>query len=550
MPSLLSTKVKKLAHHEDTGGVTVAFVTRHCAQGNRINPEHVPKDVGNPVATPFAVRQTLANAAAEAHVGEVWDAGNAFQHVLKPGEERKVYITPGPLMIKWFRDRFPQRKLPTDDGSGYVIQLGTSLQGTHEAGLEWYTILRMALRHPDAGFIQCIEEPSIFRLREGNAAMNVVISTDDCLVTSNCQALCKRIKCHMSKFFNMKVHTGSGVLNFLNLRIVQTSQGISFDQTEHIEAALAAVFPEDERVNPVANYWDTDLEWDLYYSPILTGKELQEVERQYKGSARHHIGVLQHMYHWSRIELGYPCNRLSSFASFPTLALFQQIKKVYRCLAGMPHRPIFYPRNIDLRSKTALRQEVSVGDVISVEVPNHLAMFADGGENKSKYDKRAIGCTIITFGTVATDWKASTLPSLHTSSTNSEIQTYYIAARALTVARPVQNFLGSPVIGAVPIFEDSEPTRAAIKSENVTPRVRHIATYVNYSHEQYIQGISSPEAINTSLQVADIGTKALARPDRTKHHNRLIGVPFYPKEGTEHYRLLKLDRFNKSFREE
>ena len=105
-------------------------------------------------------------------------------------------------------------------------------------------------------------------------------------------------------------------------------------------------------------------------------------------------------------------------------------------------------------------------------------------------------------------------------------------------------------MGAVPIFEDSEPTRAAIKSENVTPRVRHIATYVNYSHEQYVQGVSSPEAINTSLQVADIGTKALARPDRTKHHNRLIGVPFYPKEGTEHYRLLKLNRFNKSFREE
>ena len=46
-----------------------------------------------------------------------------------------------------------------------------------------------------------------------------------------------------------------------------------------------------------------------------------------------------------------------------------------------------------------------------------------------------------------------------------------------SVSQSHRSVSSSKRMGAVPIFEDSEPTRAAIKSENVTPRVRHIATY-------------------------------------------------------------------------
>jgi hypothetical protein len=56
--------------------------------------------------------------------------------------------------------------------------------------------------------------------------------------------------------------------------------------------------------------------------------------------------------------------------------------------------------------------------------------------------------------------------------------------------------------------------------------------------------------IDTHNQLADIGTKNLHRPSRTPLHHHAIGVRFYPAKGTEHYRLLCLETFDKTFRED
>ena len=131
---------------------------------------------------------------------------------------------------------------------------------------------------------------------------------------------------------------------------------------------------------------------------------------KHKGSVRHHGGKYQYLCEWTRPDLMFFCCRMSAFNITPNNSVFQQIKKGYRCLAGCFHRPIFYPRGIDLRGSTTLKCEVSVGLYKEFAMTNHLAMFADSGERKSMYDNKAIGCTITTFnGGIATDWKASTL---------------------------------------------------------------------------------------------------------------------------------------------
>ena len=65
-----------------------------------------------------------------------------------------------------------------------------------------------------------------------------------------------------------------------------------------------------------------------------------------------------------------------------------------------------YPRGINLRDKHTFSQQVSVDKVITNELTNHLGIFADGGERKSIFDGRAIGCLVVTFGGVVTAWKA------------------------------------------------------------------------------------------------------------------------------------------------
>ena len=181
---------------------------------------------------------------------------------------------------------------------------------------------------------------------------------------------------------------------------------------------------------------------------------------------------------------------------------------------------------------------------------NHLALFADSGERRSLYDNKAIGCVITTFAGTAVDWKDSTLRIQHTSSTDAELQTYYVAARLVTKMRPIQNFLGSKVSGPVPIYEDSEPTIKIVNSTNPTNRIRHIATHASYAHERKVVGDSEPAHIPTSLQIADIGTKNIGRVLRNRHLLNMIGFKHYPPKGSDHYKALQLDLYHESFRQD
>ena len=95
--------------------------------------------------------------------------------------------------------------------------------------------------------------------------------------------------------------------------------------------------------------------------------------------------------------------------------------------------------------------------------------------------------------------------------TDSELQTYFIASKLVTVARPVQPFIGNLSPGPTPICEDSKPTIAIIQSSNIMPRARHNGSCYAYSHEQYMNETSEPIYISTSLQPADVGTKALPK---------------------------------------
>jgi len=548
IPSVLVPGVKKLGPSE-TGGDYFTFAPRHCARGDSIRKEDIPLYRGNPVATSSGIRQLVANAAADGDTLIVYDVANAFQHTMRMLDRRDVYITLGPIQRQWFLERFPVGTVPEDDGSGYVVQLLTEFQGLHDAGKQWYLLLRKVLIDV-LKFKQSPEDPGLLRLiRAGAQRMNVALSTDDCLVAYNNQEIVDYVDTGLDRFFDIKKNTGS-VISFLNLRIIQSPYGISLDQTELILEYLSHYFSRGEKVNPCADFWDDDLEDELYNGLILEGPELRAMEKEHRGSLRHHGGKWQHIAEWSRPDFMYFCNRLSGFYLSPTHAAFKQVKKAYRGIAGCYHRPLFYPRGINTREKSVLKCEVSVGLIKEHTMSNHLAIFADSGERRSLYDNKAIGCTITTFGGTATDWKNSTLRCQHTSSTDAELQTYYIAARLVVQTRPIQNFLGSKVDGPVPIYEDSEPTIKVVKSTNPTSRIRHIATYASYSHEQESIGNSEPIHVNTNLQLADIGTKNVGRVVRVRLLAMIIGLKHYPPNSSNHYKFLQLDEYNKSFRQD
>jgi hypothetical protein len=69
----------------------------------------------------------------------------------------------------------------------------------------------------------------------------LALATDDVLFLSKTRTPFLFLRTELDKLFDLTVNEGS-VLKFLNLRIVQSPAGISFDQTNHIRSVLLAEY--------------------------------------------------------------------------------------------------------------------------------------------------------------------------------------------------------------------------------------------------------------------------------------------------------------------
>jgi hypothetical protein len=109
-------------------------------------------------------------------------------------------------------------------------------------------------------------------------------------------------------------------------------------------------------------------------------------------------------------------------------------------------------------------------------------------------------------------------------------------------------FIGVPydLIRPLQIFGDSQPCIDACEANSVTTRVKDLAVSLAYIHEQLEANIIELEKIDTTLNIADSGTKPYPSPTHFRHYDHIIGVRFYPPIKSEQYQLLKLHKFIKS----
>ena len=87
----------------------------------------------------------------------------------------------------------------------------------------------------------------------------------------------------MERFVPVTIQEGNA-LKYLNIRIVQTDQGISIDQTHHIRTKILDLwFPPGtvERLKPADTPYRTDSEYEQALNKQLpaTGEELAKLEK-------------------------------------------------------------------------------------------------------------------------------------------------------------------------------------------------------------------------------------------------------------------------------
>ncbi len=117
------------------------------------------------------------------------------------------------------------------------------------------------------------------------------------------------MKQELEKLFDLTVCEGS-ILKFLNLRVVQSPSGVSFDQTQHIQCTILSEYFQD--IPPTSIPWqlypfslDAGFEKKLYESPPLTGIALMNATKKFCFTFGRVLGSLMHITTVSRPDLAY-----------------------------------------------------------------------------------------------------------------------------------------------------------------------------------------------------------------------------------------------------
>jgi len=141
------------------------------------------------------------------------------------------------LYQQWFRRKWPQHPTNQVPSNQLALQTLKSIQGTKDAGRDWFKLVDKFLQNPKIGMVPCTAFKGVYLWLHNNTTSYLCLTTDDMmLATSNHNnyiELCDSLE----QFFDY-TSSDTTTLSFINIRIIQSDLGISIDQTKHIEYSI------------------------------------------------------------------------------------------------------------------------------------------------------------------------------------------------------------------------------------------------------------------------------------------------------------------------
>ena len=538
IPSIIACSVKP--HGEGQ----YKFNSRHCANGNDQVKGIDFENSYSPTASASSVRTTFAYASINYLILALLDVVNCFQSTLVPNSKRIVVRAP-PLFMKWYRWRYPEHKYDESASGKYVIQILRGLQGDREIGRQWYLLLRTIL--VKFGCKQCPHELALYYWKRGEDILLINTSTDDFLCAFSRVEIFYELRDFVTKFVDVTTQEGP-ILKYLNLRIVQSQYGISFDQTEHIRDTILDPWLKNskERVKGFHTPWPTDRAAEKEIAEVLPAgpQELKALEREFGGSHACINGKYMHITVWSRPDLGYATTRNARYTPIPSRVTFNRTNRIKRYLYYHPHRPFMYPR-MPLHGFHIIRNNYDTPHFAEIKITNHFAVFPDADHAGDQRTRRSLSSILVALVGVAVDYKMEQQGCMSLSSTDAEIHSTFAGVKRAVYFFEMAKFLDMPNAGKpIRIYQDSQPCIDILTSGAVSKRVKHIAVPVHYVYEKVVKGIVDMEHIPTALQPADPGTKPTSAPVSFRAYDYATGVRFYPPADSEHAKLMDLVTYN------
>jgi hypothetical protein len=525
---------------------------RTCADGSTQKENIDFTDSYSPVASIDSLRLLLTLAASEGLIISIMDISNAFQNSIIFDATERVYISLPPLYLDWFRQQWPDYNLPSLNAKDLVIQCLKCIQGTRDAGQRWYKLLAGCLLAQN--MVRCSCDHGIFIWSLPTETCYCALETDDLLFLSKTRQPFLQLMQELQKLFDLTICEGS-ILKFLNLRIVRSPAGVSFDQTQHIKRTILDEYFKDVPPGSITKQLypfpiDSSFERTLYESPPLTGIDLVNVTKKFRFTFSHVVGSLMHITTISRPDLAYCVMRYSGYMSCPNEPIFQALHLTMCYLYHHPHLPIMYPSKTYKSSGKSLQTHWRTGfaEYLPGDYGDGLATFADADFARCLRTRRSVSAHFHLLNGVLVSWGCKKQPVTTLHSSAAELTSLHRAGFKSTLLQSFMAAIGKSFVTPCTIFEDNQGTIKLIRTQRLTDTVRHHDVKLAWLNEHFLRGSFLVAYSKTALMLVDCSTKPVNGSQLYNQISFAIGVCFYPSHDQQHYVDLDLDHFSWLYR--
>jgi len=509
-------------------------------------------DSYSPVASIDSIRLLFNLAAASGLIISIIDTSNAFQNSIIFDASERVYLSSPPLYLNWFRQQWPDFHLPSLNVKELVIQCLKSIQGTKDAGQRWYKLLDGILL--GLKMIRCSCDQGIFVWTLPSETCYVALEMDDLLFISKTRSPFLHLKADFEKLFDLTICEGS-VLKFLNLRIIQSPTGISFDQTQHIQNTVLYDYFKGVPPGSIPRQLypfplDAAFEKCLYEASPLQGIDLTNVTKRYCFSFGHLVGCLMHIAHVSRPDLAYSIMRYSGYMACQNLPIFEALHLTLCYLYHHPHLPIMDPSRPYTTTTKTLQTHWKTGfaEYLPGDYGDGLATFADADFARCLKTRRSVSATfhLLNGVIVSRSCKKQPVTTLHSS--GAELTSLHQAGFKSSLLQSFLSSIGRSLLAPAVIFEDNQGTIKLIRMQRLTDTVRHHDVKLAWLNENFLRGTFHIAYSKSALMLVDCSTKPVNGTQLFQQISFAIGIRYYPAPSEQHYTDLDLINFSWNYR--
>jgi hypothetical protein len=525
---------------------------RTCADGSTQRESIDFTDSYSPVASIDSIRLLLNLAASQGLLVSILDISNAFQNSIIFDPSERVYMSLPPLYLDWFLQQWPDFNLPSANVKDLVLQCLKSIQGTRDAGQRWYKLLAgilLALK-----LIRCSCDHGVFTWNLPTENCSLALATDDILFLSKTRSPFLRLKQELEKLFDLTICEGS-TLKFLNLRIVQSPHGISFDQSQHINNTILSEYFKDIPTSTIPKQVfpfpiNATFERTLYESPPLSGIDLVNATKRFRFSFGHIVGELMHIATVSRPDLAYCVMRYSGYMACPNLPIFEALHSTMCYLYHHPHLPIMYPNKPYKLSNSSLQTHWHTGfaEFLPADYGDGLATFADADFARCLRTRRSVSAHFQLLNGVLVSWGCKKQPTTALHSSGAELTSLHRAGFKSSLIQNFMSAIGHAFTTPPVLFEDNQGTIELIRTQRLTDTVRHHDAKLAWLNENFLRGTFTIAYSKSALMLVDCCTKPVNGSQLFSQISFAIGVRFYPPPTHKDYVELQLDKFSWLYR--